>query len=335
MVKSTTTTRKIMKHDGSGRDDEEKQSSLTTLQETISETRARRYAWAISYLYPDIYSPVRVPDRYRLPTHIMTNKRQETITIGPSHDFAIYFSPLVDCFYNYKFNNAGEIYAGMTNSWTADSYISYAHNNGQPTSGTTAGVDYVFDSLSKFNILSKWNTHLTGSTNLQHFRKVRLLGAALKITYTGKAEERSGIVKVAMGIKGFTSTLLSESITADELVNFPEYKVFDLEKPIVCRYRLSDNDFTEFGPYTPYSTLPYYIIYGKGLQEGSTIFVETIKHFEGVVVSSQDEFVSPTRASSRQANVEEQLNYIEKIKNRGAVEQYSEVEHQALREMLD
>ena len=333
MVKSVPMRRAIKDSD-----DNEKKGldKIKELQDSINNSRARRYAWAIAYLYPDIYSPIRLPDKYRLPTHIMTNKKQTTMTIGTSHDFAIYFSPLVDCFYNYQFNAAGELYEGMTNNWSNDAYVSYADNGGSVTSGTSVGVKYVFNSNGHFDNLSNWNNAIKGSTNLKKFRKVRLLGASIKITYTGKNDELSGIVKIAMGIKGFTTPLDTEEVTPEEMVNFPEYKTLSLDKPIVCRYRLSDDDYTDFGPYTPYSTLPYYLIYGKGLQKDSTIFIEMIKHFEGVVVSDEDEFVSPVRFSQAQAPIEEQLKFVEKFKRMTSIEHYDEdIIHDKIKEYMD
>ena len=327
MVKSST--KRAIKYE----DDRDKKTQ--DIQDMISQTRARRYAWAISYLYPEIYRPHRLPDRYRLPTHVMTNKFQETLTIPSTQDFAIYFCPLADCFYNYRFNDQGQIYEGMTNTWGSHSYISYATNGNNNTTGTATGTDYVINSDGNFNSVELWNNPKLGSENLKKFKKIRLLGASVKITYTGRSDELSGVVKAAMAMKGFTTNLLHEEVTPDELVNLPQYKSFTLEKPVVCRYRISDENFTEFGPYTPYSTLPYYLIYGKGLQQNSTIFIEVIKHFEGIVTADQDEFVSPIRASSVQAPIDEQLQFAEAYKSNSSIQEFDSESHVGLETYLE
>lgn len=323
--------------------------SIDVMRNMTNINKAKQYAWAVSHLYPDIYQPQRFPDQYRFPTHIMTNKFQRTLTIPSTKDFAIYFCPIADCFYNYKFNGVGQIYESLAAPWqttpvTPDelaeggishAYISYADSDSKSTSVATDGKKVFTDTTENFANVINWNYSSEGTTSLNKFKKIRLIGAAIKITYTGKNEDMSGIVKASMGLKGFTTPLSSEGINTEELHNFPEYRSFTLEKPFVCRYRMTDDDFTEFGPYTPYSTLPFYIIYGKGLQEGSTVFVEVIKHFEGIVIPEQEEFVSPIRASGNQLPIESQLEFISNYKSEGHIDIADEESHKDLKSLLD
>lgn len=311
------------------------------LRNMLNVSRAKQYGWAISHLYPDIYQPQRFPDQYKFPTHIMTNKSQRTLTIPSTKDFAIYFCPLADCFYNYKFNGEGEVYEGLNTPWetstgVSHAYISYADNDSKATNVATSGKQlFVPNTNEKFNDLMSWNYATEGSVSLKKFKKIRLIGAAIKITYTGKLEDLSGIVKTAMGVKGFTTSLLAEDINTEELHNFPEYRSFTLEEPIVCRYRMTHDDFAEFGPYTPYSTLPFYLIYGKGLQEGSSVFIEIIKHFEGVVIPEEEEFVSPVRAPTNQFPLQTQLDFVTQFKHEGNIDTVDDESHRDLRAILD
>lgn len=327
---------------GRGSGDENNQSKTDdNIDNILNINKAKQYGWAISHLFPDIYQPQRFPDQYRFPTHIMTNKSQRTLTVPTSKDFAIYFCPMADCFYNYQFNAVGQIYEGLSTPWravdgTSDAHISYADNNSLNTNLTTSGKRvFVEGSNEKFNNVLSWNYSSMGTVSLKKFKKIRLIGAAIKITYTGKLEDMSGIVKVAMGIKGFTTPLTGEDINTEELHNFPEYKTFTLEAPIVCRYRMTHDDFTEFGPYTPYSSIPFYLIYGKGLQEGSTVFVEIIKHFEGVVIPEEEEFVSPVRAPNNQLPLVTQLDFVSKYKNEGLMGTADDESHEDLKSIMD
>lgn len=322
--------------------DENNDPTNDSLKNMMSINRAKQYAWAISHMYPDIYQPQRYPDQYKFPTHIMTNKFQRTLTIPTTKDFAIYFCPLADCFYNYKFHLPGEMYEGLLTPWeksnrVSDSYISYADNDSKNTNiaDTNSKRVFVANTNEKFNDVLNWNYSSEGSTNLKKFKKIRLIGAAIRITYTGKAEDLSGIVKTSMGIKGFTAPLTAEDINTEELHNFPEYKSFTLEKPIVCRYRMNDDDFVDFGPYTPYSAIPFYIIYGKGLQEGSSVFVEVVKHFEGVVIPEEEEFVSPVRAPNNQMPIMSQMAFVGNHKKDGMMETLDEEQHKDLKALLD
>jgi len=305
----------------------------------LNINKAKQYAWAISHLYPDIYQPQRYPDQYKFPTHIMTNKFQRTLTIPSTKDFAIYFNPMADCFYNYKLNALGQIYEGLSTPWQtdgkiSDAYISYADNDSKPTN-TGGKCVFVSSTSDKFSNVLNWNYAAEGTVSLKKFKKIRLIGAAIKITYTGKLEDLSGVVKAAMGIKGFTTPLSGEDVNTEELHNFPEYRSFTLEKPFVCRYRLTHDDFTEFGPYTPYSSLPFYLIYGKGLQENSSIFVEVIKHFEGVVVPEEEEFVSPVRALNNQLPLNIQMDMVSQYKNEGNIDIADEDSHKDLKSLIE
>lgn len=313
-----------------------------TLKNMLNMSRAKQYAWAISHLYPDIYQPQRYPDQYRFPTHIMTNRFQRTLTVPATKDFAIYFCPLADCFYNYKFHAEGEVYEGLNTPWetsagVSDAYISYADNDSKSTNVADSNSKRVFvaSSNEKFNNALNWNYSTQGSVSLKKFKKIRLIGAAIKITYTGKLEDLSGIVKTSMGVKGFTTPLSAEDINTEELHNFPEYKSFTLDEPIICRYRMTHDDFTEFGPYTPYSSLPFYMIYGKGLQEGSSVFIEIIKHFEGVVIPEEEEFVSPVRAPNNQLPLSTQLDFVSQYKADGLMDTIDEESHKDLKAILD
>lgn len=325
--------------------------SKDKLKDFVNKNRAKQYGWALGHLYPDIYQPQRFPDQYKFPTHVMTNKRQRTLTIPSTKDFGIYFCPIADCFYNYKLNQPNEPYHGLNTPWhdvvddeevlvdgrpISNAYVSYADNDSQATSAPLAGKQ-IFDSAGseKFNDVLKWNYTEEGSPSITKFKKIRLIGAAIKITYTGKAEDLSGLVKVAMGVKGFASKLTAENVKLEELHNFPSYQSFTMEKSIVCRYRMTHDDFTEFGPYTPYSALPFYIIYGKGLQPGSTVFVEIIKHFEGVVIPGEEEFVSPVRASNDQLPLDSQMDLVSNYKEDGHIEEFDDMTHKEMRSMME
>lgn len=288
---------------------------------SVSE-KMRQYQWSMGHLYPDMYEPVRFPDQYQFPTHIMRTPMQRTLTIPSTRDFAIYFSPITDCYYNYQFGSAGQMYSNINVNWGTDVFVSYADNNSTKTDNVTG--KNVFDTANNkgdlFSNLGNWNYAVKGSDNLKKFKKIRLLAAYLKITYTGKAEDLSGTVRIAMGVRNFTTPLQNDQINVDDLINMPQYKTLTLDKPIICRYRVSNEDFMDFGPYSPYSSIPYFMIYGKGLQEGSSIFVETVKHFEGVVVPEEEEFISSTRADRTQLSGINQMGFVKNIGPLGAID---------------
>lgn len=48
----------------------------------------------------------------------------------------------------------------------------------------------------------------------------------------------------------------------------PEYRVYNAYEHILCKYRFEDDDLLGFGPYTPYKSIPFFIIWGEGLPVG-------------------------------------------------------------------
>lgn len=294
-------------------DDKDKKSAL------------EQYSWSLGHLYPDQFEPDRIPDQLQFPTHVFKTSFQRTIVIPSTKDFACYFSPATDCNYQYRNNGTDQPYQNLNFSLSDSALVSYADSDGHATNlgGETITVDDEIIAKSVFvgptstspaqrifNKTKAWNYSWQGSDTLQHFKKIRLLGAFLKITYTGKHEDLSGIVHVGMGIKGFLSELKSEGLNFNEMMHLPEYRSMTLDAPLFCRYRLTSDELTEFGPYSPYNTIPYFIVYGVGLQEGSSIFIEVEQHFEGVIVSSFEELVNPKKAGKTQLPKADQQEFI-------------------------
>jgi hypothetical protein len=331
---------KSKKNYGRDKDEQETKRSTTVSKSEYAE-RMKQYEWSMGHLYPDIYEPVRFPDQYQFPTHIMTSKFQRTLTIPVTRDFAVYFSPVTDCYYNYQFGSTGQYYSNINVNFGSDVFLSYADNNSSRTDAVTAvsGVNKcVFDVPGNKNDLfaniGNWNYAVKGSTSLQKFKKIRLIGSFIRITYTGKAEDLSGTVRVAMGVRSFTTPFANDSINVDDLINMPQFKTLTLEKPIICRYRVTHDDFMDFGPYSPYSSLPYFLIYGKGLQEGSSVFVEVVKHYEGVVIPEEEEFVSPIRASRNQLPLLNQMELVKKHGHTGAIDVHHKIDEGDLEDLM-
>lgn len=299
----------------------------------MSAESLQQYQWSMGHLYPDIYEPVRFPDQYQFPTHVMRSPFQRTLTIPSTRDFAVYFAPVVDCFFNYQYNGANQPYSNLNVNWSDSCYLSYADSNSERTDQKTLDKCVFSEGTKVFNNLDLWNYSKKGSNSLQKFKKVRLIGAFLRITYTGKAEDKSGTVRVAMGVRNFTSPLANDGVSVEDLINMPQFKTLTLDEPIVCRYRVTHDDFMDFGPYSPYVSVPYFLIYGKGLQEGSSVFVETIKYYEGVVIPEEEEFVSPTRANRNQHPLMSQMELVKKHGHLGSIDVHRKISEQEMDNM--
>lgn len=59
------------------------------------------------------------------------------------------------------------------------------------------------------------------------------------------------------------------------------------------RYKITDDSFTEWGPYTPYKTVPFYLVLGEGLGANMPFYVDGKRSFEVVVTPIIEDFVNP------------------------------------------
>ena len=75
-----------------------------------------------------------------------------------------------------------------------------------------------------------------------------------------------------MGFKQLNSTIYFEKIKKIDLDSFPLKNIQKANKEIKCTHVLTDVDFLEFGPYSSYKVIRYFLIYSEGLQNREIIF---------------------------------------------------------------
>lgn len=68
---------------------------------------------------------------------------------------------------------------------------------------------------------------------------------------------------------------------------FPHFSIGRSSEGFYCQYRPMDEEFvTHWGPYSPYKSIPYFIIYGAGLTPNHPFQVEIRLSFEMIVDAS-------------------------------------------------
>lgn len=77
----------------------------------------------------------------------------------------------------------------------------------------------------------------------EYVSKCRLLSAYIRVTYTGRVDERKGIIRTVMGYKGFSNNLSSPAISVTDFDQFPVHEIHTTEHPLICRYRHVDSDY--------------------------------------------------------------------------------------------
>lgn len=114
--------------------------------------------------------------------------------------------------------------------------------------------------------------------------KLRLISAFLKITYTGRQDQRRGIIRCSMGYKTFSSGLSIAAIDVNAFENYPIHEIHQIsDYPVLARYTNTEDEFLQYGPYTPYKSIPYFFIQGEGIESQSPFLIEVRRHVEIVV----------------------------------------------------
>jgi hypothetical protein len=114
-------------------------------------------------------------------------------------------------------------------SWGAGSEIFYADNNGSRVNSTTSSSGVYYTYGNRFNDNTVWGfsrkASITDVPFINKYSKLRIIGGYLKLRYTGKLENLSGILKVSMGFKHMTSSVTDYTISLDNLEDNPQFKV--------------------------------------------------------------------------------------------------------------
>lgn len=65
---------------------------------------------------------------------------------------------------------------------------------------------------------------------------------------------------------------------------YPIHEIHPIsEYPVLARYTNTEEEFLQYGPYTPYKSIPFYIIQGEGIETGSPFMIEVRRHVEIIV----------------------------------------------------
>lgn len=233
----------------------------------------KKLKWGLSYKRPHLFEPGRMPDQQttKYPTQLNTIKRIRSFNVNTG-SFGVFYCPLVETF---------APYFADPNVVGSASYLPTSANPNLITYADTKGNDIPVN--NGFIVgLDEWGEFNAPNRSFSLYTKLRLIGAVLEIEILDKEDNYQGFIEVAMGVKVATSDLEDEKIPAD-FSKLPEHVVVKPTKKIYCYFRITHKQFTQFGPYEPDITLPFFLIKGRGLSNTATVSIKTTTHMEGVV----------------------------------------------------
>lgn len=266
---------------------------------------AKHYGWAMHHLHPDIFPPSRMPSQYPIKTHLIQPKTKENL-VATGGNLAIFFCPMVAAWEKIRL---GGVESNIDTAFSSDSYVWLAHSSKNTMSASGSTIYAYNTAYDRFNNVSTWANTLIGVPGAEHLKKLKLVAARLKLTYFGKEDEISGLFKIGMGFKQFNNSMFFENIKLSDIDDFPSTHTQTAKEPVIVTHTITDMDYMEFGPYTPYKVIPFFFIIGEGLPINGNFHLEIVRTIEGVVMPSMTEFAAP-QTPTHQASAAEQAEMV-------------------------
>lgn len=238
--------------------------------------------WALTYLMPGFYDGGFIPEESVYPTSSQVIDFDRVFSPSPDGKFLALFSPVIEAFISHApilglFENLPQ---GIP-----EAYRVYCDNNGLalPVTGNL------------LNNASSWPYNKQPSTDLlQYYKKLRVIGAAISVEVTDIIGDYRGIVESCEYFQIAGSHLSGDEIDITKLNKYPRYSVNSVNQKIGMRYRKNSSKLDHFGPYEPFTTIPFFLFSGTGLSPNASIHVSFKVHVEGVLLPALVHFSTNT-----------------------------------------
>ena len=236
-------------------------------------------SWALTYLYPEFFSHGKLPSPKGLQTSTTTLEFNRVFKVDTEGKFLAYFSPVTETFASYT---NGEIFADLEEG-DINQYMVYA-DNGKGSVNLTNNM---------LNDTSSWNYAHGPSTKLNSFfKQLRVVGAYIELSVMDVLDNYKGIVESCEYFEIAGNGISSEEINVTKLLSYPRYKAQKPNEIVRMVYRKNNSKLDEFGPYEPFTTLPFFLFHGHDLSPNATVNVKYEIHIEGVVLPHVSHFAT-------------------------------------------
>lgn len=256
--------------------------------------RHHEEAWTLSYLFPEKYGGAKIPDSHPAPSNTTMLVMDRTVK-GYTGNYLGVFSPIVETCAPYF--NSYEANTSLPTGGLGE-YVVYADNNGAAMN---------IDGSNVLANLSTWNYKQGPSyQKLGAYKRLRIVGACLEVKVLDREKDYSGLIETCLGFEVIGNGLKNDKIDLDKLSNYPHYKTFKTNEEIILKYRYNNDKYTHYGPYEPFSTVPFHIVRISGLSASASVKVRTIIHIEGMLMpnlvhfATKDIIVQSTRAEQQE-----------------------------------
>lgn len=242
--------------------------------------RQHEEAWTLSYLFPEKYGGAKIPDSHPSPSNTTMLVMDRTVK-SYNGDYVGAFSPIVETCAPYF--NSYEANTSLPTGGLGE-YVVYADNNGAAMS---------IDGNNILANLSSWGYSQGPSyQKLGAYKRLRVVGACLELKVMDRERDYSGLIETCLGFEVIGNGLKNDKIDLDKLSNYPHYKTFKTTEEVILKYRYNNDKYTLYGPYEPFSTVPFHVIRISGLSASASVRIRTIIHVEGMLMPNLVHFAT-------------------------------------------
>lgn len=236
-------------------------------------------AWSLSYLYPDLYGGAKIPEEHPIASNTTTLTMDRTVKSYNGTYLGV-FSPVVETCAPY-FNAST---TGILPTGNLSDYIVYADNNGAALNTGTDGI---------LNSLSTWNYKQGPTINrLGAYKKLRIVGACMEITVRDRIGNYAGIIETCSGYEVIGNGFKNDSVDINKLQNHVHYRNYKTNEHVVVKYKYTNEKYTKYGPYDPFTSVPFYLVKITGMSSTASVNVKTTIHIEGALMPSLVHFTT-------------------------------------------
>lgn len=255
--------------------------------------------WALTYLIPGFYSGGFIPEESVYPTSSQVLNFDRVFQASPDGKFLAMFSPVIEAFISHA--PVLGTFEGLQTG-IPESYRVYCDNDGKtlPVTGNL------------LNNAASWPYNKQPSSDLlQYYKKLRVIGAAISIEVNDIVGDYRGVIECCEYFQIAGSVLSGDEIDITKLNKYPRYSVNSVTRKIDMRYRKNSSKLDHFGPYEPFTTIPFFLFSGSGLSPNANIHVSYKIHIEGILLPALVHF--STNTSRQFVDKMSQLQIIEEF----------------------
>ena len=114
----------------------------------------------------------------------------------------------------------------------------------------------------------------------------------MEITVRDRIGNYAGIIETCSGYEVIGNGFKNDSVDINKLQNHVHYRNYKTNEHVVVKYKYTNEKYTKYGPYDPFTSVPFYLVKITGMSSTASVNVKTTIHIEGALMPSLVHFTT-------------------------------------------